>query len=42
MKKIRSYEIINHGYEHSQYFQGGGVSYTPFDDVATGVGYYAK
>lgn len=42
MRKIRSYEILNHGYEHSQYFQGCGVSYTPFDDIATGVGYDAK
>lgn len=42
MKKIKDYEIINHEYEHSQYFQGCGTAYTEFDDVATGVGENAK
>jgi hypothetical protein len=42
MKKIKNYEIINHGYEHSQYFQGCGTSYTKFNDVATGIGMDAK
>ena len=41
MKKIKSFEIINHGYDHAQYFQGCGISFTPFEDVATGLGYSA-
>ena len=36
------YEIINHGPEHSQYFQGCGVSFTKFDTVTTGIGTNAK
>lgn len=36
--KIASFEIIDHGIEHSQYFQGCGVSYTNFNEVATGCG----
>lgn len=32
------YEVISHGIDHSQYFQGCGVSYTPFDHVVTGAG----
>jgi len=40
MKK--QYEIINHGYDHSQYFQGCGTSYTPFERVVTGCGMNAK
>lgn len=32
------YEVISHGIDHSQYFQGCGVSYTPFDHVVTGCG----
>ena len=32
------WEIIDHGIDHSQYFQGCGVSYTEFDHVATGCG----
>ena len=42
MKNIKAYEIINHGYEHSQYFQGCGTSFTDFTDVATGCGNDAK
>ena len=41
MKAI-DYEIINHGIEHSQYFQGCGVAFTDFDLVATGIGDNAK
>ena len=38
MKAINEYEIINHGIEHSDYFQGCGVSCTEFTAVATGIG----
>ncbi len=38
MNKITSYEIIRHGAEHSDYFQGCGVSYTSFNHVSTGIG----
>lgn len=38
MKRIEDYEIINHGIEYSDYFQGCGVSFTEFTDVATGIG----
>jgi hypothetical protein len=34
----RLYEVIDHGIDHSQYFQGCGVSHTIYDDVATGFG----
>ena len=40
MKK--QYEIINHGYEHSQYFRGCGTYGTPFEHVITGCGINAK
>lgn len=36
------YEIINHGWENSQYFQGCGTYGTPFEDVVTGSGMDAK
>lgn len=36
------YEIINHGYEHSQYFQGCGTYGTYFDFSVTGCGMNAK
>ena len=38
MKQITEYQILFHGIEHSQYFQGCGTYGTPFDDVATGTG----
>jgi hypothetical protein len=38
MKRIEDHEVIVHGVEHEQYFQGCGVSFTPFTDVATGIG----
>lgn len=31
-------QIIRHGIEHSQYFQGCGVSFTAYDACATGIG----
>lgn len=37
-KKIEAYEIINHGVEWPDYFQGCGVCYTEFTDVVTGIG----
>lgn len=42
MKKVTEYEVIDHGFEHGQYFQGCGTSFTRFDDVATGTGYDAR
>ena len=36
--KIAKYEIVDHGIDNSQYFQGCGVSYTEFDECATGCG----
>lgn len=38
MKKIVAYEIIDHGVEHSQYFQGCGTYGTEYDEVFIGVG----
>ena len=38
MKNVLSFEVINHGVENSQYFQGCGIAYTSFEDVATGIG----
>ena len=38
MKIIGAFKILDHGVEHSQYFQGCGISHTPFTDVATGIG----
>ena len=42
MKKILSYEIINHGVDHSDYFQGCGTAFTEFDIAVTGIGNNAK
>jgi hypothetical protein len=42
MKKAIAYEIINHGYDHAQYFQGCGVSLTDYDVCCTGIGDTAK
>lgn len=36
------YEIIDHGYMYSDYFQGCGTAFTDFDFVATGCGSNAK
>jgi hypothetical protein len=33
-----SFEFVNHGVEHSQSFQGCGVSGTDFEEVSTGIG----
>ncbi len=37
--KITSFQILDHGIEHAQYFQGCGVSHTDFEHVATGCGH---
>ena len=37
-KIVRDYEIVDHGICHEQFFQGCGVSHTPFEDIATGMG----
>ena len=36
--RISSFEILDHGIDNSQYFQGCGTSYTAFDHVQTGCG----
>ena len=40
--KLIEYEIIDHGMEHSQYFQGYGVSGTRFTHIWTGIGDSSK
>lgn len=35
---LTSYEIIRHGVDGSQYFQGCGTCFTDFDFVQTGIG----
>lgn len=38
MKKITEYQVVDHGFDAEQSFQGCGVSFTDFEDVSTGVG----
>lgn len=38
MKTVQEHEILVHGVEHEQYFQGCGLAFTRFTDVATGIG----
>lgn len=38
MKTITDFEIINHGIEGEQYFQGCGVAFSKFKNVVTGIG----
>jgi hypothetical protein len=38
MKRVNAFELVDHGIDHSQYFQGCGTSFTEFDYVITGVG----
>lgn len=40
-RKIIAYEIVDHGVEHGQYFQGCGVAFTSFDEVYTGCGFHS-
>jgi len=37
-KPIGEFELIDHGMEHSQYFQGCGIAFTRFAYVVTGIG----
>ena len=36
--RIGQFEVIDHGIEHSQYFQGCGGAFTRFANVVTGIG----
>lgn len=36
------FEVVDHGTEHAQYFQGAGVSFTKFTEIATGAGSSAR
>jgi len=38
MRTIGKFELSDHGIEHSQYFQGCWVAFTPFANVVTGIG----
>lgn len=38
MKKVIDFEVVDHGIEHSQYFQGCGTSFTSYSQVVTGCG----
>ena len=35
-------EVLNHGYDHAQYFPGCGTTFTEFDVAVTGAGSNAK
>lgn len=39
---MAKHEIINHGWDNCQYFQGCGTAFTPFNFVVTGCGMNAK
>jgi hypothetical protein len=39
MKRIGEFELIDHGVDHSQYFQGCGVAFTRWQHVVTGIGH---
>ena len=36
--KVDKFEILDHGIQQSDYFQGCGIAYTEYTDVATGIG----
>ena len=36
--RIKDYELIDHGIENCQYFQGCGTSWTDYDECDTGIG----
>ena len=36
--KTAEYEIVDHGFDAEQYFQGCGTAFTSFTEVATGIG----
>lgn len=37
-KAITEFELVDHGIDHEQYFQGCWVAFTQFTNVATGIG----
>jgi hypothetical protein len=37
-KKVTEFQLLDHGIDHAQYFQGCGVSFTSFDTCYTGCG----
>lgn len=37
-QSVTDFSIVDHGLEHSQYFQGCGVAFTPYAHVVTGIG----
>ena len=37
-KRIGKFQLIDHGIDHSQYFQGCGIAFTGFANVVTGIG----
>lgn len=37
-KPIAEFELVDHGIENEQYFQGCGIAFTEFSDIATGMG----
>lgn len=41
-RQVHDYEIIDHGYMLPDYFEGCGVAFTAYVDVATGCGSNAK
>lgn len=42
MKKVTAYEVLDHGFDAPDYFQGCGTAFTEFDDVVTGTGDTAR
>ena len=38
MKTVKDFQLVDHGIEHSQYFQGCGCSFTEYDHCVTGIG----
>lgn len=36
--KVTEFEVLDHGIDHAQYFQGCGVCFTRFENVSTGCG----
>lgn len=37
-KTVGAYELVDHGIENPQYFQGCGTAFTDYDHVVTGIG----
>jgi len=38
MKYINEFELVDHGVEHEQYFQGCGITFSKFNYAVTGMG----